>query len=104
MTRQDLDKAAVTLYEQHLDYFFNYISTQRELPEVLWTAFDCAKEYKNAARTCVIIRKNQWKQHIFRLMENGNIYLDSVLLECAKQLLKNRDIEIGAARYDNLDQ
>ena len=104
MTRQDLDKAAATLYEQHLDYFFNHISTQRELPEVLWTAFDCAKEYKNAARTAVFIRKNQWKQHIFRLMENGNIYLDSVLLECAKQLLKNRDIEIGAERYDNLDQ
>ena len=104
MTRQDLDKAAATLYEQHLDYFFNYISTQRELPEVLWTAFDCAKEYKNAARTAVFIRKNQWKQHIFRMMENGNIYLDSVLLECAKCLLKNRDIEIGAERYDDLDQ
>lgn len=104
MTRQDLDKAAATLYEQHLDYFFNYISTQRELPEVLWTSFDCAKEYKNAARTAVFIRKNQWKRHIFRLMENGNIYLDSVLLECAKQLLKNRDIEIGADQYDNLDQ
>ena len=103
MTRQDLDKAAATLYEQHLDYFFNYVSTQRELPEVLWTAFDCAKEYKNAARTAVFIRRNQWKQHIFCLMENGNIYLDSVLLECAKQLLKNRDIEIGAERYDNLD-
>ena len=104
MTRQDLDKAAATLYEQHLDYFFNHISTQRELPEVLWTAFGCAKEYKNAARTAVFIRKNKWKQNIFRLMENGNIYLDSVLLECAKQLLKNRDIEIGAERYDNLDQ
>ena len=104
MTRQDLDKAAVTLYEQHLDYFFNHISTQRELPEVLWTAFDCAKEYKNAARTAVFIRKNKWKQHIFRLMENGNIYLDSVLLECAKQLIKDRDIEIGAMRYDDLDQ
>ena len=103
MTRQDLDKAAATLYEQRLDYFFNYISTQRELPEVLWTAFDCAKEYKNAARTAVFIRKNQWKQHIFRMMENGNIYLDSVLLECAKCLLKNRDIEIGAEQYDNLD-
>ena len=102
MTRQDLDKAAVTLYEQHLDYFFNYASTQRELPEVLWTAFDCAKEYKNAARTAVFIRKNQWKQHIFRLMENGNIYLDSVLLECAKQLLKNRDIDIGAGKADDL--
>ena len=104
MTRQDLDKAAATLYEQHLDYFFNYVSTQRDLPEVIWTAFDCAKEYKNAARTAVFIRKNQWKQHIFRLMENGNIYLDSVLLECAKQLLKNRDSEIGAERYDDLDQ
>lgn len=103
MTRQDLDKAAATLYEQHLDYFFNYVSTQRDLPEVIWTAFDCAKEYKNAARTAVFIRKNQWKQHIFRMMENGNIYLDSVLLECAKCLLKNRDIEIGAEQYDNLD-
>ena len=102
MTRQYLDKAAATLYEQHLDYFFNHISTQRELPEVLWTAFDCAKEYKNAARTAVFIRKNQWRQHIFRLMENGNIYLDSVLLECAKQLLKNRDIEIGASKADDL--
>lgn len=103
MTRQDLDKAAATLYEQHLDYFFNYVSTQRDLPEVIWTAFDCAKEYKNAARTAVFIRKNQWKQHIFRMMENGNIYLDSVLLECAKCLLKNSDIEIGAEQYDNLD-
>ena len=102
MTRQDLDKAAATLYEQHLDYFFNHISTQRELPEVLWTAFDCAKEYKNAARTAVFIRKNQWRQHIFRLMENGNVYLDSVLLECAKQLLKDRDIEIAASKADDL--
>ena len=104
MTRQDLDKAAATLYEQHLDYFFNYVSTQRELPEVLWTAFDCAKEYKNAARTAVFIRKNQWKQHVYRMMEAGNAYLDSVLFECAKQLLKNHDIEIGAAQYDNFDR
>ena len=104
MSEKELTKAAVALYEHHLDYFFNYISTQRELPEVLWIAFDCAKEYKNAARTTVFIRKNQWKQHIFRLMENGNVYLDSVLLECAKQLLKDRDIEIGAMRYDDLDQ
>ena len=103
MTRQDLDKAAATLYEQHLDYFFNHISTRRELPEVLWTAFDCAKEYKNAARVSVFIRKNQWKQHIFRMMENGNEYLDSILLECTKCLLKNRDIDIGAKQYDDLN-
>lgn len=103
MIKKEIEQAASTLYEQHLDYFFNYISTQRELPEVLWTAFDCASEYKNAARTTVFIRKNQWKLHIFRMMENGNVYLDSVLFECAKQLLKDRDIEIGAKKYDDLD-
>ena len=104
MSKQEIEKAASSLYERHLDYFFNYISTQQELSEVLWNAFDCAKEDKNAARTCVIIRKNQWKKHVYRMLEAGNAYLDSVLLECAKQLLKNRDIEIGAAQYDGLDQ
>ena len=93
---------AQLIYETRLDDFFNYLATQKFLREVLWCVFDEAKEYKFAAQTTVIIKRNQWKQHIYRLLENGNKHVWLLLEDFAKSERKSSEWDIAASKADDL--
>ena len=90
------------IYETRLDDFFNYLATQKVLREVFWCVFDEAKEYKFAAQTTVIIKRNQWKQHIYRLLEAGNKHAWLLLTEFAKSEHESGEWDIAAGKYDDL--
>ncbi len=90
------------IYETRLDDFFNYLATQKVLREVLWCVFDEAKEYKFAAQTSVIIKRNQWKQHIYRLLEAGNKHAWLLLTEFAKSERESGELDIAASKADDL--
>ena len=90
------------IYETRLDDFFNYLATQKVLREVMWCAFDEAKEYKFAAQTTVIIKRNQWKQHLYRLLENGNTHAWLLLTEFAKSERESNEWHIAASKADDL--
>ena len=74
MKKYNVNDHAQHIFETRLDDFFNHLATQKVLREVLWCVFDEAKEYKFAAQTTVIIKRNQWKQHVFRLLDAGNAH------------------------------
>lgn len=90
------------IYETRLDDFFNYLVTQKVLREVLWCVFDEAKEYKFAAQTTVIIKRNQWKQHVFRLLDAGNKHAWLLLTEFAKSERESGELDIAASKADDL--
>lgn len=90
------------IYETRLDDFFNYIATELDIYDVMWCAFDEAKEYKFAAQTTVIIKRNQWKQHIYRLLEAGNIHAWLLLTEFAKSERESNECDIAASKVDDL--
>ena len=90
------------IYETRLDDFFNYLATQKDLYEALWCMFDEAKEYKFAAQTTVIIKRNQWKQHVFRLLDAGNKHAWLLLTEFAKIERESGEWGIAASKYDDL--
>jgi UDP-N-acetylmuramate--alanine ligase len=91
-----------SVYETRLDDFFNYLATQNDLREVLWCVFDEAKEYKFAAQTTVIIKRNKWKQHVYRLLEVGNIHAWLLLTEFAKSERESNELDIAAGKADDL--
>ena len=93
---------AQLIYETRLDDFFNYLATQKVLREVLWCVFDEAREYKFAAQTTVIIKRNQWKQHIYRLLEAGNKHAWLLLTEFAKSERESNELDITASKVDDL--
>ena len=90
------------IYETRLDDFFNYLATQKDLREVLWCAFDEAKEYKFDAQTTVIIKRNQWKQYVFRLLEAGNKHAWLLLTEYAKSERESSELDRAASKADDL--
>lgn len=90
------------IYETRLDDFFNYLATQKDLREVMWCVFDDAKEYKFAAQTTVIIKRNQWKQHIYRLLEAGNSHAWLLLTEFAKSERDSNEWDIATSKADDL--
>lgn len=90
------------IYETRLDDFFNYLATQKDLYEALWCMFDEAKEYKFAAQTTVIIKRNKWKQHIYRLLEAGNSHAWLLLTEFAKSERESSECDIAASKADDL--
>ena len=97
------DEHAQHIYETRLDDFFNYLATQTEdIHETMWNAFDAACEYKFAAQTTVIIKRNQWKQHIYRLLEDGNSYAWLLLTEFAKSERESNEWDIAASKADDL--
>ena len=96
------EEHAQHIYETRLDDFFNYLATQKDLREVLWCAFDEAKEYKFDAQTAVIIKRNKWKQHIYRLLEAGNKHAWSLLTEFAKSERESNEWDIAASKADDL--
>ena len=90
------------IYETRLDDFFNYLATQNDLYEALWRMFDEAKEYKFAAQTTVIVKRNQWKQHVFRLLDEGNKHAWLLLTEYAKSERESNECDIAASKADDL--
>ena len=90
------------IYETRLDDFFNYLATQKVLREVLWCVFGEAKEYKFASQTTVIIKRNQWKQHIYRLLDSGNKHAWLLLTEFAKSEREYNEFDIAASKADDL--
>lgn len=96
------DDHAQYIYETRLDDFFNYLATQNDLYEALWCMFDEAKEYKFAAQTTVIIKRNQWKQHIYRLLEAGNKHAWLLLTEFAKSEHESSEWDVAAGKTDDL--
>ena len=98
----NVDDHAQHIYETRLDDFFNYLATELDIYEVMWCAFDEAKEYKFAAQTTVIIKRNQWKQHIYRLLEAGNKHAWLLLTEFAKSEHESSEWGIAASKADDL--
>ena len=102
MKKYNVNDHAQHIYETRLDDFFNYLATQKVLREVLWCVFDEAKEYKFAAQTTVIIKRNQWKQHIYRLLDSGNKHAWLLLTEFAKSEREYNEFDIAASKADDL--
>ena len=102
MTKYNVNDHAQHIYETMLDDFFNYLATQKDLYEALWCMFDEAKEYKFAAQTTVIIKRNQWKQHVYRLLEAGNKHAWLLLTELAKSERESSEWDHAASKADDL--
>ena len=102
MKKYNVDDHAQHIYETRLDDFFNYLATQTDLYESLWCMFDEEKEYKFAAQTSVIIKRNQWKQHVFRLLDAGNAHAWLLLTEYAKSERESSELDHAASKVDDL--
>lgn len=102
MKKYNVTGHAQHIFETRLDDFFNYLATQTDLYEVLWCMFDEAKEYKFAAQTVVIIKRNQWKQHVFRLLDAGNAHAWLLLTEYAKSERYDSELDHAASEADDL--
>ena len=96
------DDHAQHIYETRLDDFFNYIATELDVYEALWCMFDEAKEYKHCQQVSVFIKHNQWKQHVFRLLEAGNKHAWLLLTEFAKSERESNEWDIAASKADDL--
>lgn len=96
------DDHAQHIYETRLDDFFNYLATELDIYDVMWCMFDEAKEYKFAAQTAVIIKRNRWKQHVYRLLEAGNKHAWLLLTEFAKSERESSEWDIAASKADDL--
>lgn len=96
----DASEHAQHIYENNLDDFFNHLATQTDLYESMWCMFDEEKEYKFAAQTTVIIKRNQWKQHVFRLLDSGNKHAWLLLTEFAKSERESNEWDIAASKAD----
>ena len=90
------------IYETRLDDFFNYLATQTDPYESMWCMFDAAYEYKHCQQVVVFIKRNQWKQHVYRLLENGNAHAWLLLTEFAKSERESNELDIAASRADDL--
>ena len=98
----NVDEHAQHIYETRLDDFFNYLATQKFLRDALWCVFDEAKEYKFAAQTTVIIKHNKWKQHVFRMLNDGNKHAWLLLTNFAKAERESNEWDIAASKADDL--
>lgn len=90
------------IFEERLDDFFNHLATQKDLYEALCCMFDEAKEYKFAAQTSVIIKRNQWKQHVFRLLDTGNTHAWLLLTEYARSERESSEWDHVWSKADDL--
>ena len=102
MKKYNVNDHAQHIFETRLDDFFNYLATQKDLYEALWCMFDEAKEYKFAAQTSAIIKRNNWKQHVYRLLELGNKHAWLLLTEFAKSERESNECDIAASKADDL--
>ena len=90
------------IYETRLDDFFNYLATQKNLYVSLWWMFDDAKEYKNRQRVSGFIEHNKWKQHVYRLLDDGNKHAWLLLTNYAKYERELSEWDHAASKYDDL--
>ena len=102
MKKYNVNDHAQHIFETRLDDFFNHLATQKDLYEALWCMFDEAKEYKFAAQTTVIIKRNKWKQHVYRLLDAGNKHAWLLLTEFAKSERESSEWDIAASKADDL--
>lgn len=98
----DASEHAQHIYETRLDDFFNYIATELDVYEALWCMFDEAKEYKHLSQVGVFIKRNQWKQHVFRLLDAGNERAWLLLTEYAKSERESSEWDHAASKADDL--
>ena len=90
------------IFETRLDDFFNYLTTELDLYESMWCMFDDAKEYKHLSQVAVFIKRNQWKQHVFRMLDDGNKHAWLLLTNYAKYERESNELEIAASKADDL--
>ena len=90
------------IYETRLDDFFNYLATQTDPYESMWCMFDSAYEYKHCQQVVIFIKRNKWKQHVYRLLENGNDHAWLLLTEFAKSERVSNECDIAASKADDL--
>lgn len=96
------EEHAQHIYETRLDDFFNYLATQSDLHDALWCMFDEAKEEKHCQQVGVFIKRNQWKQHVYRLLESGNVHAWLLFTEFAKSERESNEWDIAASKADDL--
>ena len=102
MKKYNVNDHAQHIYETRLDDFFNYIATELDVYEALWCMFDDAKEYKYCQQVSGFIKRNQWKQHVFRLLDAGNAHAWLLLTEYAKSERESGECGIAASKADDL--
>ena len=102
MTKYNVNDHAQHIFETRLDDFFNYLATELDLYEVLWCMFDDAKEYKHLSQVAVFIKRNQWKPHVFRMLDDGNAHAWLLLTEYAKSERESSEWDLAASKADDL--
>ena len=102
MTKYNVNYHAQHIYETRLDDFFNYLTTQTDLYESMWCMFDDAKEYKHLSQVAVFIKRNQWKQHVFRLLDAWSAHAWLLLKEYAKSERNSSEWDHAASKADDL--
>lgn len=102
MKKYNVNDHALHIFETRLDDFFNYLATQTDLYEAMWCMFDDAKEYKHLSQVAVFIKRNQWKQHVFRMLDDGNAHAWRLLTEFAKSERYDSELDHAASKYDDL--
>ena len=100
--KYNVNDHAQHIFETRLDDFFNYLATQTYLYDALWCMFDEVKEYKHAACASAMIKRNQWKPHVFRLLDDGNKHAWLLLTNFAKSERESNEWDIAASKADDL--
>ena len=104
MKKYNVNDHAQHIFETRLDDFFNHLATQTDLYDALWFMFDDAKEYKHCQQVGVFIKRNQWKQHVFRLLDAGNAHAWLLLTEYAKSERESSEWDYAASKADDINQ
>ena len=102
MKKYNAEEHAQLIYETRLDDFFNYLATQTDLYEAMWCMFDSAYEYKHCQQVSVFIKRNQWKQHVFRLLDAGSTHAWLLLCDFAESERESNGWDIAASKADDL--
>ena len=102
MTEYNVNDHAQHIFEERLDDFFNYLATQTDLYEAMWRMFDSAYEYKHCQQVSGFIKRNQWKHHVFRMLDDGNKHAWLLLTEFAKSERYDSELDYAASRADDL--
>ena len=98
----NVNEHAQHIFETRLDDFFNYLTTQTDLYEAMWCMFDDAKEYKHCQQVSVFIKRNQWKLHVFRLLDAGNTHAWLLLCDFAESLHEDSEWDHAASKADDM--
>ena len=102
MTKYNVNDHAQHIFETRLDDFFNYLATQTDPYEAIWCMFDAAYEYKHCQQAVSFIKRNKWKQHVFRMLDDGNKHAWLLLTNFAKSERGSNELDIAASKADDL--